>query len=168
MRYCGSLNITQIWVDQGLNPCFINTVIAGILFLFMFTCSCIQCSFYRKYASNIDDKHKPGSAGFSVQVLLTFALCMEVIINAILYDTSINDKNVYGYGVFNCLALLYSWCASVRLLFLERGNKLKVKQGIRTRGHGLVLLLFWSLAFIKENIPFVSWWSHNYWWYLET
>ena len=165
MQYCGALNITQIWVDRGLNPCFINTVTAGILFLFMFTCSCIQCSFYRKYASNLDAKHKPGSMGFSIQILLTFVLAMESIINAILYDTSINEQIVYGYEVFTCLALLYSWCASMRLMFLERG---KVLPSIPTRGHGLVLLVFWSLAFVKENLPFVSWWSPDYWWHLKT
>ncbi|KAK3108532.1 hypothetical protein FSP39_010045 [Pinctada imbricata] len=165
MKYCGNHNISEIWVGEGLNPCFINTVTSGILFIYMFICGCIQCSFYRKYGTGLDSKQLPGSFGFTIQILLTFILAVEAVINAILYDTSINEQVVYGYDLLTCLALLYAWCASMRLLFLERGQ---VLPSIPTRGHGLVLLVYWTLAFVKENLPFISWWSPDYWWNLES
>eukprot|EP00105_Crassostrea_gigas_P040176 XP_019924324.1 PREDICTED: ATP-binding cassette sub-family B member 6, mitochondrial [Crassostrea gigas] len=89
---------------------------------------------------------------------------LEAVIHVILSDTSIRDQTVAGYQVFAALAMLYCWIASVRLMFYERRQMLP---SIPTRGHGLVLLLFWSLVFVKENLPFISWWSSSYWWKLE-
>jgi hypothetical protein len=164
MKYCKDLNITETWVDDGLNPCFIDTVTSGVLLLHVFVCGCIQCSLYRKYATKLPEKNLPGSCGFTIQVMLTLVLMLEVVIHAILYDTSIRDQTVAGYQLFTALALLYCWTASIRLLFYERRRMLP---SIPTRGHGLILLVFWSLVFVKENLAFLSWWSPNYWWSLK-
>ncbi|XP_034310382.2 ATP-binding cassette sub-family B member 6 [Magallana gigas] len=164
MKYCKDLNFTEIWVEKGLNPCFIDTVTAGVIFLQILICGCVQCSLYKKYATKLPEKNLPGSCGFSIQVILAFVLMLEAVIHVILSDTSIRDQTVAGYQVFAALAMLYCWIASVRLMFYERRQMLP---SIPTRGHGLVLLLFWSLVFVKENLPFISWWSSSYWWKLE-
>lgn len=164
MKYCKDLNFTEIWVEEGLNPCFIDTVTAGVIFLQILICGCVQCSLYKKYATKLPEKNLPGSCGFSIQVILAFVLMLEAVIHVILSDTSIRDQTVAGYQVFAALAMLYCWIASVRLMFYERRQMLP---SIPTRGHGLVLLLFWSLVFVKENLPFISWWSSSYWWKLE-
>ncbi|XP_063421541.1 ATP-binding cassette sub-family B member 6-like isoform X2 [Mytilus trossulus] len=62
------------------------------------------------------------------------------------------------------IALFLAWSGSVRLLFLERNKALPT---IPTRGHGLVLLMLWSLALIKEHLPLISWWSNRYWWNIK-
>ncbi|XP_022306806.2 ATP-binding cassette sub-family B member 6-like [Crassostrea virginica] len=164
MKYCKDLNFTEIWVDEGLNPCFIDTVTAGVIFLHVLICGCIQCSLYRKYATKIPDKNLPGSCGFTLQVMVTFVLMLEAVMHVVLSDTSIGDQVVGGYQVFSMLAMLYAWTASVRLMFYERRQMLP---SIPTRGHGLILLVFWTLVFVKENLPFISWWSSSYWWKLN-
>ncbi|XP_061179768.1 ATP-binding cassette sub-family B member 6-like [Saccostrea echinata] len=164
MKYCKDLNFTQTWVNQGLNPCFIDTVTSGILFLHILLFGCIQCSLYRKYATKLPEKNLPGSCGFTLQVMLSFILMLEAVIHTILCDTSIRDQTVAGYQVFTAIALVYCWIASIRLLFYERRQMLP---SIPTRGHGLILLVFWSLVFIKENLSFISWESSNYWWSLK-
>ncbi|XP_056002863.1 ATP-binding cassette sub-family B member 6-like [Ostrea edulis] len=164
MKYCKDLNFTELWVNEGLNPCFIDTVASGVILLHVFVCGCIQCSLYRKYATKLPEKNLPGSCGFTLQVMLTFILMLEVVIHAILLDTSIPDQSVAGYQLFTALSLLYCWMTSIRLMFYERRQMLP---SIPTRGHGLILLVFWSLVFIKENLPFISWWSDSYWWSLK-
>lgn len=164
MKYCKDLNFTEIWVDEGLNPCFIDTVTAGVIFLHVLICGCIQCSLYRKYATKIPDKNLPGSCGFTLQVMVTFVLMLEAVMHVVLSDTSIGDQVVGGYQVLSMLAMLYAWTASVRLMFYERRRMLP---SIPTRGHGLILLVFWTLVFVKENLPFISWWSSSYWWKLN-
>ncbi|XP_076095202.1 ATP-binding cassette sub-family B member 6-like isoform X2 [Mytilus galloprovincialis] len=62
------------------------------------------------------------------------------------------------------IALFLAWSGSIRLLFLERNKALPT---IPTRGHGLVLLMLWTLALIKEHLPLISWWSNRYWWNIK-
>ena len=69
MLYCGNqLNFTDIWIDEGINQCFLDTVTSGILFLFMFICGCLQCSMFRKYSTQVDTNSKKGTVGFTFQV----------------------------------------------------------------------------------------------------
>ena len=72
---------------------------------------------------------------------------------------------LYGYQVFTACTFVLAYLVSVRLIFLERNNALP---SIPTRGHGLLLLLFWALALVRENIAFVSWWGSDWWWALHT
>jgi hypothetical protein len=74
-------------------------------------------------------------------------------------------QELYGYQVLTMLTLVTAYIVSLRLVFLERNNALP---SIPTRGHGLLLLVFWALALVRENIAFVSWWSKDWWWRLNS
>lgn len=50
---------------------------------------------------------------------------------------------------------------SITLIFKERYYLLP---SVPTRGHGLVLLIFWTLVFITENLAFVNL-RHEEWWF---
>lgn len=57
-----------------------------------------------------------------------------------------------------CISFLFAIC----LVLKERNYFL---QSSPTRGHGLVLLIFWSLVFINENFSIMNlekedWWQH--------
>ncbi|CAI9547650.1 unnamed protein product [Staurois parvus] len=54
-----------------------------------------------------------------------------------------------------------AWAFSIWLLHLERTRALERE---RSRGHGVVLLLLWALAFAAENLAFISWQSPHWWW----
>ncbi|XP_052096189.1 ATP-binding cassette sub-family B member 6-like [Mytilus californianus] len=165
MKYCGDqLNITDIWIDEGINQCFLDTVTSGLLFVFMLIFGCLQCSMFRKYSTPIDTNTKKGTLGFTFQVLFSLILATEPVIHAVLQDTAIFPQKVYGYQILTMIALFLAWCGSIRLLFLERNKALPT---IPTRGHGLVLLMLWTLALIKEHLPLISWWSNRYWWNIK-
>lgn len=58
---------------------------------------------------------------------------------------------------FNVIGFLYSWCLIVK----ERNYLLP---SVPTRGHGIVLLIFWTLAFVTENLVFINY-KHADWWF---
>jgi len=37
-----------------------------------------------------------------------------------------------------------------------------------TRGHGLILLLFWTLTFINESLAFINLRHEDWWFHLKT
>ncbi|XP_076095199.1 ATP-binding cassette sub-family B member 6-like isoform X1 [Mytilus galloprovincialis] len=165
MKYCGDqLNITDIWIDDGINQCFLDTVTSSLLFAFLLIFGCVQCSMFRKYSTPIDTNTRKGTLGFTCQVLFTLVLATEPVIHAVLQDTAIYPQKVYGYQILTMIALFLAWSGSIRLLFLERNKALPT---IPTRGHGLVLLMLWTLALIKEHLPLISWWSNRYWWNIK-
>lgn len=165
MQYCQTgENFTDIWVDKGINPCFLYSVTSAVLFLVIFIGGYVQCTVFRKYSTPIDAKFRRGACGYVFQYLFTIILISEAVIHVILQDTSIAPQNVAGYQLLTVLVLVVGWMGSLKVLSLERNRALPT---IPTRGHGLVLLMFWSLAFLKENLAFVSWWSHQWWWHLD-
>lgn len=99
-----------------------------------------------------------------LQVLFSLILATEPVIHTVLQDTTIQPQKVYGYQILVMISLFLAWSGSIKLLFLERNRALPT---IPTRGHGLVLLMLWSLGLIKEHLPFISWWSNRYWWKLK-
>jgi hypothetical protein len=54
-----------------------------------------------------------------------------------------------------------SWLVVGALVYIESNFMLPT---IPTRGHGLVLLAFATVAFIIENVAFISWFSPQWWW----
>lgn len=121
---------------------------------------------FRKYSIPVDKKRfHEGSCGFSLQIILTAILAMEAVVHVVMQDVTIEPKYVAGYQLLTALAMSIVWMSTIHLLKLERNSALP---SIPTRGHGLVLLGIWSLAFIKENLAFVSWWSSSWWWSLKS
>ncbi|XP_059174693.1 ATP-binding cassette sub-family B member 6-like isoform X2 [Physella acuta] len=54
---------------------------------------------------------------------------------------------------------------SLWLLAMERRSMLP---SLPTRGQGLVLLLFYGLLFVRENLMFISWNNPTWWWKLQS
>ncbi|KAK3099268.1 hypothetical protein FSP39_001923 [Pinctada imbricata] len=160
MKWCDH-NFTGIWVYSGMNRCFQEVVSTTILLIFMLTAGCYQCSVYKKSSKRIGSTFKPTSIGLFFQVLLTLLLIAETLIHIILLDTTIGTKEVFGYELYEAMAEAFVWIASLRLLFLERDRALP---NSGWRGHGAVLLIFWTLAFVKETLYFISWNNKTYFW----
>lgn len=166
MQFCSnSTEFTEVWIDEGINECFLDTITSSILFMFIFVFGCIQCSMYRKYATDIDKKYVNTNFGSVLQVMLTLVLILESLSHVITKDLLKENGGVAGVDILTFICLLLAWSGTLRLLSLERKRMLPT---IPTRGHGLLLLVFWALAFLRENLAFVSWWSHSWWWYLKS
>ncbi|KAK3604753.1 hypothetical protein CHS0354_017861 [Potamilus streckersoni] len=168
MKYCSrNTSFTDIWYDEGLNICFLDTLTSGLLFVFMIVFGCIQCARYRRNSIPVVEMNIRGGCGYNIQKLLTFILILEAVLRIVLQDVTKVDsgEGITGSNLINFFALVITWSGSLKLLSLERSRFLPRR---RTRGHSLMLLIFWCLAFVKENLAFVSYWSHSWWWYLAS
>ncbi|XP_041366375.1 ATP-binding cassette sub-family B member 6, mitochondrial-like [Gigantopelta aegis] len=166
MQYCDNITTwANLWHADGINRCFLETLSTGILLSFIAICGIVQCVVYGRYSMSIDKKLVRTSFGYVVQIAVSTILMFEPLVRMILEDTMVGQSSLYGYQVLNAVAMMVAWIFSLRLIVLERKSALP---SVPTRGHGLVLLVFWSLAFVRENLAFISWWSHSWWWYLDS
>lgn len=164
MRYCGNFSLSEPWVDEGLSPCFIDTVTSSVIVGFLLICGTIEVVLYQKYSTSVDKKYRPQSCLYVLQLALSFLMLVESVVYMVLQDLVIGSHTLAGYEIFTAVGMATAWLYSVIIVGIERRNALP---SIPARGHGLVLLVFWVLCFIRENLAFISWWSHSYWWSLS-
>lgn len=164
MHYCPSnVTFSQVWINHGISHCFIDTVATSIVFTFLCVAGGIQYAIYRKYSTVLDHRLLPKNFLFKLQIIITMLLPVLAIIRFILQAT-ILDNNIYGYMILSTLMTVIVWPCSLIIIFLERGRALP---SIPTRGHGLVLLIFWTLVFINENLAFLNM-KNKAWWFALT
>ena len=165
MKYCcGGGNLTYFWLDQGINKCLLDTITSGILLLVILTFGCVQCHMYGKYATVLEKKYIQTNCGSVLQIFLTMILVLESGAHIMTKDLMKEKGGVNGVDILTFGCLFLAWFGALRLLALERKRLLLT---IPTKGHGPVLLMFWTLAVFRENLSFISWWSHEWWWYLD-
>ncbi|KAK2158020.1 hypothetical protein NP493_1828g00001 [Ridgeia piscesae] len=164
--YCGpNLTLSEAWVHQGLSPCFINTVSSSVLFGIMVVFGGIECIIYRRYSTQFDPVQRPKSFLYTLQMSLTIAMAMEAVLHVVLQVTVIEPHKAYPYQILVAAFMAVAWPMAAIVTSLERRRMLP---SIPTRGHGLVLLLFVTIAFAAENIAFLSWYSSLWWWTKRT
>lgn len=183
MLYCPpNVTLSQIWIDHGISHCFMDTVGSSVCGGFMIVFGLIQLLMYRKYAIRITDPtliSRSRLYGLQLFLLAFFPFLQSVrfLLNARIYEGSAiygymvrNFKNIFWFNFiwfhvffqilstcFICVAYPLSMC----LVIKERLYQLP---SVPTRGHGLVLLLFWTLAFINESLAFINL-RHEDWWF---
>ncbi len=161
--FCGNgTHIWEAWRDHGLTHCFLDTVTSSILFGFIFLFGGAQILIYWKYSTVLERRWLPKSCLYQLQILLCILMSVESVVHFSLRATVIGAKTVYVYNIMSMCMMTVAWPLSVSVICLERKRLLP---SIPTRGHGLVLLIFWSLAFITENLAFLSWFSDDWWWH---
>ena len=111
----------------------------------------------------VDAKYRKDSFWFRFQIFLSLSMVMQYIIRIIIYP--VLGEKLYGDIALGTCFYASSYLVSIFIIALERT---KVLSSSRVRGHGLILVLFWTLAFINENLAFISWGSPHYWWHLDT
>lgn len=162
MHYCdGNQTISQAWVESGLSHCFVETITGATLCGIMLIFGSIQLLFYRRYATPIDPRLRPKSIFFRMQVFVVFILILLFILRFALQAQYLYDRRLSGYMIFTVLAHVVAWSWSLVLLMQERT---RILPSIPSRGHGLVLLTFWTMAFVAESLPFASLNSPDWWW----
>ena len=161
--YCGNGSyLSESWRDHGLTHCFTDTVTSCLLFGFVFIFGGIQILVYRKYSTILEWRWQPKSCLYQMQISLCALMSLESILHFTLKATVIGNEKVYVYNIVSASLMTLAWPLAIAVTCLERKRLLP---SIPTRGHGLVLLVFWSLAFIIENIAFISWFSDDWWWH---
>ncbi|KAK3750688.1 hypothetical protein RRG08_061910 [Elysia crispata] len=152
------------WGDKGFNRCFYQSTSASIIFIFMTLGTLVQGILFYKYAILIDRRRVKKSWGYVLQVVCTAVLSLEALGHMVLYDVYLRKKELVGYQVMEAFLIIGACLLSLWLLALEKRSMLP---STPTRGQGLMLLMFWTLLFIRESLMFVSWNNTAWWWHLK-
>lgn len=154
-------SLTEPWISDGLSPCFIETIDSAVLLFIITVFGGIEICLYSKHSTNVDRRLQPKSFLYVLQIFLSLSLSAEAVVRLALQATTIGYKAIFGYNVVYAVCTFLSWLVTIVVVRLERRRMLP---SIPTRGHGLVLLLYWTVAFGIENISFISWFSPLWWW----
>lgn len=73
--------------------------------------------------------------------------------------------NIFNFQILTTVLTVITYPYSVYILSVERH---KLLPSIPTRGHGIVLLGFWTLAFVTENLMFVNIYKSEWWFKYDT
>lgn len=152
-------SVSQAWLDSGLSPCFYFTLVPSVLLSFSILLGTLQSACYAQHSRTMEPKYIPKSHLYRLQLALSVVLILQAL-GGLIWQAA-GGNSLYGYMiVYGCL-YAGAWAFSIWLLHLERTRALERE---RSRGHGVVLLLFWALAFAAENLAFISWQSPHWWW----
>uniref|UniRef100_T1JKF5 ATP-binding cassette sub-family B member 6 n=1 Tax=Strigamia maritima TaxID=126957 RepID=T1JKF5_STRMM len=165
MQYCPpNITLSEVWFNHGVSQCFMETVSSIILTSFILIFGSVQHFIYFKYATRYQRNDLPRSILFKLQIVLTIVLPVLSLIRLVLQAVLLKDHVIYGYMIFAFICNSIYWFYSLSVIFLERWN---ILPSVPTRGHGLMILVFWTLAFINENLSFLNmrnedWWFHTW------
>lgn len=163
ITYCPpNISFTEIWIEHGMSKCFMDTISTSIIFLYLMIFGTIQLWMYHKYGTEMNANVLPRSSLYNLQKLFLYLVPLLSILRIILQATILDDKKIYGYMILTTVLTVIVYPYSVHILRVERNNLLP---SVPPRGHGLVLLGFWTLALVAENLVFVNigkleWWFH--------
>ncbi|ESO01170.1 hypothetical protein HELRODRAFT_192396 [Helobdella robusta] len=156
-------NLTSVWFNKGFSPCFFYTLFPSLLLAISLIFGLSQLFFYRKYAIRLESYQISYSPWFTIQLTLPIFLSIEALARVIIEVVVINKGVAYGYQIMCNVFLIVSWLVIVIVTYVECRWTLP---SIPTRGHGLVVLVFVTLAFVIENLTFLSYFS-PLWWFEE-
>ncbi|CAI6347440.1 unnamed protein product [Macrosiphum euphorbiae] len=157
--FCPNGSSIDLWVNKT-SECFVETTVAGSLAAYMILFGTAQCSMYRKYSTPLSQAAIPQSRLYYVQMIITFLLPLLAVAKFFLDIHIIQHGVVYGYQAVYMLVMVFVFPLSAKLILMERKSLLP---SMPARGHGLVLLIFWVLVFLAENVAFITikrddWW----------
>lgn len=151
------------WVDQGFNRCFYQSTSSLIIFVVTLFGTIIQGCLFLKYAILIDRRRVKKTWGYGLQVFSTVVLALMTLVHMVLYDVYLRKGMLLGYQVMEAFLIIGACLLSLWLLALEKRSMLP---SVPRPGQGLVLLIFWTLLFVRESLMFASWNNKTWWWHL--
>lgn len=96
---------------------------------------------------------------YTFQQFLHICLVLVPVFDVIT-KTVIEPKRLQGYVVVSDGGTFLTWLTAFFVLRAESSRYFKV----HLSRHSIGLLLFWSLAFVIENLAFISW-NNPHWWF---
>lgn len=164
MKYCPpNVTLHDIWIDHGISQCFMDTVTSAVTAGFLFLFGTTQLWIYKKYATTVSSYSLPRSKLYYLQLIFLILLPILSIARLVLQATLLNDHVIYGHMIVATSLISASALYSVVLVVVERKYMLP---SVPTRGHGLVLLIYWTLLFITENLAFLNLKKEEWWFQL--
>lgn len=180
MLFCPpNTTFTDFW-DDGVSQCFMETVSSLVLLSFLLVFGTIQMVIYWRYAMlNSTFTRNACTCMYKFQVFLLIFFPTLVASRFVLMSFVYENHQILGYLVswfttrlqrcftastFQLLTTsltVFNYMFIFGLLYKERHYQLP---STPSRGHGLVLLTFWTLSFVNENLSFINM-RDNEWWF---
>ena len=148
-----------------MTRCFLDTVSTSVIAGFLVIFGTIESIVYRKYGTPIEPRSWRRSKLFIVQVATAVILTLLPIVECFVQLYLVHDGVLYGYLILYTVGNMIVWPLSLHLLHLERNALLP---SIPARGHGLILLIFWTLTFVAQNLAFLNMKNEDWWFDLQT
>lgn len=166
LQYCPTnVSMSVVWSNHGISQCFLDTVSAAVIGGFLLVFGTIQLLMYRRYGTENSPAQIGRSRMYNLQVFLLALLPVLAVVRFVLEGFVFEGARVYGFMIVALCVTLFAYPYSIVLLVKERYYLLP---SLPTRGHGLVLLLFWTLLFIAQNVVFVNLNYEKAWFHLST
>ncbi|CAK1551112.1 unnamed protein product [Leptosia nina] len=163
MEYCPpNVTLGEIWVDHGISQCFMETVSAAIIGVFLLVFGTIQIIMYKRYATEVIDVRS--SQLFVVQLFFTLFVPVLAVVRFLLQAFVFKGGHIYGYMIVALVITIIVFPLSAYLALIERRYLLP---SVPPRGHGFVLLAFWAMIFVSENLSFLNLNKEGWWWHLK-
>ncbi|XP_056632959.1 ATP-binding cassette sub-family B member 6 [Diorhabda sublineata] len=162
ISYCQpNISIWDVWVNNGISQCFMNTWSPSILAGYILIVGSIQLCIYRRFANQVSPVYLPTSKLYNLQIAAILFIPILEVVRFVLRLTVYDDKQLYGYMIVSLLLTVFAFPFSLWVVKVERYYLL---QSVPNRGHGIGLLIFWTLAFLSENLAFLNL-SQKSWWF---
>ncbi|VVC89220.1 unnamed protein product [Leptidea sinapis] len=163
MEYCPpNVTLGEIWVDHGISQCFMETATATFIGLFLLVFGVAQIIMYKRYATEVLDVRS--SKLFFVQISFTLFVPILAVTRFILQAFLFKGGHIYGYMILSLVVNVIVFPLSAYLAVIERKYLLP---SVPPRGHGFVLLMFWAMIFVSENLSFLNLNKEGWWWRLK-
>ncbi|XP_050682474.1 ATP-binding cassette sub-family B member 6 isoform X2 [Leptidea sinapis] len=163
MEYCPpNVTLGEIWVDHGISQCFMETATATFIGLFLLVFGVAQIIMYKRYATEVLDVRS--SKLFFVQISFTLFVPILAVTRFILQAFLFKGGHIYGYMILSLVVNVIVFPLSAYLAVIERKYLLP---SVPPRGHGFVLLMFWAMIFVSENLSFLNLNKEGWWWHLK-
>lgn len=163
MVYCdANANASSVWYGHGLSPCLIDTISSCFLILYMLPYGIWKVFMYKRHATPVDQTLKPHCRLYTTQILLHYVRIFSPILLLSLQYWS-QKTPLYGHLLLKNVSEIVVWSLSLVLIKLKRNYDLPHS----SNGHGLAMIILWSIEFFVENVSFVallvggnpSWWK---------
>ncbi|KAG4075106.1 hypothetical protein HA402_013501 [Bradysia odoriphaga] len=160
--YCPpNVTLHEVWTKNGMSHCFVDTVSTSVIAGFLLIFGTLQLFMYRRYATLNDDLPVNKPKLYNLQIFLSLLVPILSFARFMFQMFYYDGGKVYGFMILAVALTCFAYPFSICLLVKERNYLLP---STPTRGHGLVLLIFWSLVFIVENLSFINM-RHEDWWF---
>ncbi|CAH8529672.1 unnamed protein product [Heterobilharzia americana] len=166
MSFCQpNESLNHPWVNKGLNRCFVNTFSSSLLCILFLIPGIIQVYVYRKQGQRITANLRSKSAFLYVHLFLSFLVPFLFLAQVMVFALMNRLEHVYGYMTYSIVIMWILWPLSALILHTECSYILFNDRG---RGHGLLLLCFWTTSFLLAYLPVASIASEDWWWRLSS
>ncbi|XP_022195861.2 ATP-binding cassette sub-family B member 6, mitochondrial [Nilaparvata lugens] len=160
MLYCPEgISLIQIWLNHGISECFAATLSSYLLGVYILLFGTMQVWMYKRYGT-LASAPLHQSTLYYLQFFLCFLLSALALSRFLLQVLLLNPGAIYGYMLIwtSVSVLIYPYSAV--LIWLECNYHLP---SVPPKGHGIILLVFWTLNFITENLTLLNLARHDWW-----